>query len=140
MKRNAEVPMVVCPKCGAEEKEAEFKPERGMCWKCWSYLAPEVGGKDDGTVMERVRVGFEGCRRMVIRPRGFWGDMVEVHESISRWSGKEVWEVKVTWSSGGSDGTLDELRTAGNFAIAVNHAVHVATTWKCERIEGGVAS
>jgi hypothetical protein len=70
-----------------------------------------------------------------IRPRGFWSDIVEVNERVTFWGNPAgTWTVKVSWGSGGEDGTLDELRTAGNFAIAVNHAVQVATYWKCERI------
>jgi len=134
MKRNAEVPMVTCPKCGNKEKETEFSQERGMCCRCWSYLAPEVGGTDHGVLMEKVHTGTEGCRSMRIRPRGFCGDIVEVNERVSYWGDpKGKWTVSVTWGSGGKDGTLDELRSAANFCIAVAHAVQVATAWKVGR-------
>jgi len=106
-----------------------------MCYRCWAFLAPEVGGTDDGVLMEKIRVDSEGCRRLQIRPRGFWGEIVEVNERVKFWGNPEgTWTVNVTWGSGGTDGTLDELRSARNFAIAVNHAVQVAMRWKCERV------
>jgi len=136
MKRNANEPRVKCPKCGDVEKESEYKVERGMCWRCWSYLSPKVGGKDEGFYMERVRTDSEGCRHMQIRPRGFWSEMVSVEERVTFWGNPAgTWTVNVSWGSGGTDGTLDEIRTASNFAIAVSHVVQVATKWKCERID-----
>jgi len=138
--RKEDEPKVTCPVCGATEKEKDYKPEIGMCSRCWWYLAPEAGGTDHGLFMIRIRTKDDDGRRMAeIRPRGFWSAMIEVHEDIQHpynAETKEVeknWNVRVSWGSGGADGTLDDLRAAENFTRAMDHAVMLAKIWKMER-------
>ena len=80
---------VTCPVCQAETKETEMIPEAmagaRMCYRCAHYLAPEKGGIDHGAFMIRIETRDDGLRRAFIRPRGFWSDTVEVHETEDCW-------------------------------------------------------
>ena len=145
--RKPEEPKVACPVCRAETKESEMIPEAmagaRMCYRCAHYLAPEKGGTDHGAFMVRIETRDDGLRRAFIRPRGFWSDAVEVHETEDYWAsheaGKKVIKHEVRWGTGGCDGTHDEIRVghfdsyAENFARAMDHAVMLAKIWKMER-------
>jgi len=138
----AEEPKVTCPVCGATEKEKDYNAENGMCSRCWWYLAPEAGGVDHGLFMIKVQTYDDGLRYAEIRPRGFWSGTIEVRERIDRSYDSETkmrvesWEVRVSWGAGGTDGTLDEIRTAENFTRSMDHAVMLAKIWKMQRNEG----
>lgn len=139
--RKLDAPKVPCPVCKAEERESEYKPELGMCWKCYSFLAPERGGKDHGLfmVVTEEEAGTGNIRLARIRPRGFWSDVVEVRERRNFWDAKPgepaKYDMDVRWSTGGTDGTVDSIRAAENFARALDHAIMLAKIWKTERQE-----
>jgi ribosomal protein L37E len=143
MKKRNEEPRITCPVCGDTEKESSYEKDHGMCSRCWWFLSPEAGGKDHGLFMIRVRVKEEesGRRMAEIRPRGFWSGTIEVHEDIQHTYNGETkmvdksWDFRVTWGCGGTDGTLDAIRTAENFVRAMDHAVMLAKIWKMERQE-----
>src|SRR3990170_1001756 len=107
--RREEEPRVTCPVCGATEKEKDYKPEARMCYRCAHYLAPEKGGIDHGAFMIRIETRDDGLRRAFIRPRGFWSDTVEVHETEDYWASHK----------------------AGKKVI--KHEVMIAKAWKMER-------
>ncbi|MBE0568411.1 MAG: hypothetical protein IH577_01885 [Deltaproteobacteria bacterium] len=142
----AEEPRVTCPVCGDTEK-ASSNEGNGMCSRCWDYLSPVAGGTDHGVFMVRVRTSDDGRRSAEIRPRGFWSGTIEVRERIDHSyipETKEIqkdWKVDVSWGSGGTDGTHDEIvpgqfqSYAENFANAMYHAVNLAKLWKMERQE-----
>jgi len=142
--QKADEPKVTCPVCGATEKEKDYKPEIGMCSRCWWYLAPEAGGTDHGLFMLRIQIrdDQDGRRMAEIRPRGFWSGTIEVSEDIQHSYNPETkeveknWNVRVSWGSGGTDGTVDDIRAAENFTRAMDHAVMLAKIWKMERKEG----
>ena len=137
----AEEPKVPCPVCKAEEKASRFMPGIEMCSTCWQYLAPEVGGKDHELFMLRIRIRDEqdGRRMAEIRPRGFWSGTIEVNErtdlsyDAETKTAVKTWTVRISWGSGGTDGTLDEIQTVENFTRAMDHAVMLAKIWKMER-------
>ena len=139
--RREEEPRVTCPVCGATEKEKDYQPEAGMCSRCWQYLSPEAGGEDHGLFMIRTetRDDQNGRRLAFIRPRGYWSETIEVRERLRPSYNPDTkeyeksWTVEVSWGSGGTDGTVDEIRAAENFARAMDHAVMLAKTWKMER-------
>jgi hypothetical protein len=149
MRRKAEIeePKVTCPVCGDTEKEKDYKPEIGMCSRCWDYLSPEAGGTDHGQFMVRIRIrdDQDGKRMAEIRPRGFWSGTIEASEDIHHSYNAETkeveknWHVRISWGSGGTDGTHDEIRPgqfnsyAENFTRAMDHAVMLAKIWKMER-------
>lgn len=59
----------------------------------------------------------------------------DIHHSYNAET-KEVeksWNVRVSWGSGGTDGTVDEIRAAENFGRAMDHAVMLAKIWRMER-------
>lgn len=136
-----EEPKDACPVCQAETKESEMIPEAmagaRMCYRCAHYLSPEKGGKDHGLFMVREETRDKGLRRAFLRPRGFWSDAIEVHETEDYFASyeakKTVLKQTVNWSTGGTDGTVDEIRAAENFARAMDHAVMLAKIWKMER-------
>ena len=143
IRKREDEPKVTCPVCQAEEKASRFMPGIEMCTTCWQCLAPDVGGTDHGAFMVRIETRDDGLRRAFVRPRGFWSDAVEVHETEDYWAshkaGKKVIKHKVRWATGGCDGTHDEIRVghfdsyAENFARAMDHAVMLAKIWKMER-------
>ncbi len=142
-KRQPEEPKVTCPVCGDTEKESAYDVARGMCSRCWDYLAPENGGKDHGLFMVRTRIrdDRDGRREAQIRPRGFWSGTIEVFESIDHSYNPETkqiektWKVRVSWGTGGTDGTVDDIRAAENFTRAMDHAVMLAKIWRMDRHE-----
>ena len=143
IRKRDDEPRVPCPVCGDTEKESSYEKVNGMCSRCWDYLAPEAGGTDHGLFMIRIRTKNDEGRRMAeIRPRGFWSGTIEVHEDIQHTYNGETktveksWDFRVTWGCGGTDGTVDAIRTAENFARAMDHAVMLAKIWKMERKEG----
>ena len=135
--RKEKEPTTDCPVCKAETKVSELEGKT-MCFHCATYL--EHGGTDHGLFMIRIETRDKGLRRAFLRPRGFWSDAVEVHETEDYWktheTGKLAIKSEVRWSCGGTDGTVDEIRTAENFARAMDHAVMLAKIWKMERQEG----
>jgi hypothetical protein len=143
----AEEPRVTCPVCGDTEKASSYNAQKQMCSRCWDYLSPEAGGTDHGVFMMRVRTSDDGRRSVEIRPRGFWSGTIEVRERIDHTylsDTKEIqksWKVEVSWGSGGTDGTHDEIvpgqfqSYAENFANAMDHAVNTAKLWRMERQE-----
>lgn len=122
-----------CPVCGSMEIVEEGKD---MCIRCFWYLSPNIKGIDYGNFMTKEHVFSDECRMMEIRPRGFWSDAIKIHEDINIFR-KNDWEEKISihlnWSSGGTDGTLDDIKCALNFADALKHAIVIAETWKNER-------
>ena len=144
IRKREDEPRVTCPVCGDTEKESSYEKANGMCSRCWRFLAPEAGGTDHGLFMIQIRVKEEqtGRRMAEIRPRGFWSGTIEVHEDTSHTYNGETktveknWEVRISWGCGGTDGTVDEIRQAENFARAMDHAVMLAKIWKMERQEG----
>lgn len=137
--RREEEPKVTCPVCGATEKEKDYIPENGMCSRCWWYLAPEADGVDHGLFMIKVQTYNDGLRYAELRPRGFWSGTIEVRERIDHSYDSETkmrvesWGVRVSWGAGGTDGTLDEIRTAENFTRSMDHAVMLSKIWKMQR-------
>lgn len=137
----AKEPKVTCPVCQAGTKESEMVPEATagtrICYRCAQYLDPEKDGKDYGLFMVRTETRENGLRRAFLRPRGFWSDAIEVNETEDYFASyeakKTVLKQSVSWSTGGTDGTVDEIRAAENFARAMDHAVMLAKTWKTER-------
>ncbi len=91
---------VTCPVCGDTEKEKEYKPEIGMCSRCWQYLSPEAGGKDHGLFMIRTeaRDDQNGRRLAFIRPRGFWSEVVEVRERVQSNFNPNTKEYEKRWT------------------------------------------
>jgi hypothetical protein len=142
-KQKPEEPKVTCPVCGDTEKEKDYKPEIGMCSRCRDYLSPKRGGMDYGLFMLRTETWDDqnGRRIASIRPRGFWSGTIEVREQLRHAYNpdtKEIeksWEVEISWGSGGTDGTLDQVQAAENFIRAMDHAVMLAKTWRTERQE-----
>ena len=137
IRKREDEPKVTCPVCQAEEKASRFMPGIEMCTTCWQCLAPDVGGTDHGLFMVRTETRDNGLRRAFLRPRGFWSDAIEVGETEDYFASyeakKTVIKQSVSWSTGGTDGTVDEIRAAENFARAMDHAVMLAKTWKMER-------
>lgn len=141
-KRQAEEPMVACPVCQAETRASELV-DAPMCSYCATYLTN--GGTDHGTFMVRIETRDNGLRRAFLRPRGFWSDAVEVHETedyfASLETGKQVIKHEVRWGCGGTDETHAQIRVgqfnsyAENFARAIDHAVMLAKSWQIEREE-----
>ena len=137
----AEEPKVPCPVCKAEEKASRFMPGIEMCSTCWQYLAPDIGGTDYGLFMVKVQRHQydDNVRFAEIRPRGFWSGIIDVREGINLSYNLETkktekeWTVRVSWGSGGTDGTVDDIRAAENFTRAMDHAVMLAKIWKMER-------
>ncbi len=142
IKRKDEEPKVPCPVCQAETKASELA-DAPMCSYCATYLTN--GGTDHGNFMVRIETRDNGQRRAFLRPRGFWSDAVEVHETedyfASHAAGKAVIKYEVRWGCGGTDGTHAQIRLgqfdsyAENFARAVDHAVMLAKSWQIEREE-----
>lgn len=143
----AEEPRVTCPVCGDTEKASSYNAQKQMCSRCWEYLSPEVGGTDHGVFMVRIQTRDDGRRSAEIRPRGFWSACIEVREMTdisynddTREVTKKI-RVEVSWGSGGTDGTHDEIGPgqfksyAENFANAMDHAVNLAKLWMMERQE-----
>ena len=136
----AKEPKVTCPVCQAKTKESEMIREATVgariCFRCAQYLDPAKDGTDHGLFMVRIETRDNGLRRAFLRPRGFWSDAIEVGETEDIWAshetGKKVVKQTISWGSGGTDGTVDEIRAAENFARAMDHAVMLAKIWKTE--------
>ena len=60
-----------------------------------------------------------------IKPQGFWSSVVKVYSSRDILNDKEN-PATVRWGAGGTDGSVDELEAAQNFAKALEYAVQFA--------------
>jgi len=139
-------PRTTCPVCGDTEKTSDYNVDVGMCSKCLWFLDPTRGGVDHGNFMVRVSAPHDGptagVRFAEIRPRGFWSGIIEVHENINHVYNDKIktveknWDVRVSWGSGGTDGTQDSIRAAENFTRAMDYAVMLARLWKMQRQQG----
>jgi hypothetical protein len=69
-------------------------------------------------------------RFAAIQPLGFWSEVVKVHQSNGR-HGEPGWaDPVVSWSSGGTDGTVTGNALTDNFIEALNHAKAIADEWR----------
>lgn len=63
-----------------------------------------------------------------IKPKGFWSDMVRVSQTTSFRDG--AWEdPEISWSCGGTDGTLSNLEATQYFINALVRAQEIAKEW-----------
>lgn len=86
-----------------------------------------VAPSDCDTCKIKIEEG-ERRRYASVHPAGFWTDVVKVNQSKS-WEDGTWSEIEISWSAGGTDGSLSGIGLADSFIHALNHAKNIAEGW-----------